>query len=74
MSKSSDPRLAIGQPVWLREPLPQLGLRRGAVGAVVLVHTRPRLAYEVEFVGEDGGTRGLVTLLPRQISTVQPVR
>jgi hypothetical protein len=49
MPKPSDARLAIGQPVWLREALSQLGLPRGAIGAVVLVHTR--LAYEVDFVG-----------------------
>jgi hypothetical protein len=29
-----------------------------------MVFTRPRLAYEVEFVGEDGATRALTTLLP----------
>jgi hypothetical protein len=69
----SEPPLTIGQPVRLREALPQLGLPPGALGAVVLVHTRPRLAYEVEFVREDGGTRGLATLLPSQISPVPPV-
>ena len=71
-STSSDPRLAVGQPVYLREPLPQIGLSRGALGAVVMVFTRPRLAYEVEFVGEDGETRALTTLLPKQISVTQP--
>jgi hypothetical protein len=69
----SDPPLAIGQPVYLREPLPQVGLARGALGAVVMVFTRPRLAYEVEFVGENGETRALATLLPKQISVTEPV-
>jgi len=72
MPTSPDPPLAVGQPVWLRESLPRLGLPSGAIGAVVLVHTRPRLAYEIEFIGEDGGTRGLATLLPSQISIVRP--
>ena len=72
-STSSDPRLAAGQPVYLREPLPQIGLSRGAVGAVVMVFTRPRLAYEVKFVGEDGATRALTTLLPKQISVAEPI-
>ena len=58
----------MGQPVYLREPLPQIGLSRGALGAVVMVLTRPRLAYEVEFVDENGETRALATLLPKQIS------
>ena len=67
-STSADPRLAVGQAVYLSEPLIQLGLPRGAVGAVVMVFTRPRLAYEVEFVDEDGKTRALATLTPEQIS------
>jgi Domain of unknown function (DUF4926) len=71
-STYSDPRLAVGQPVYLRESLPQIGLLRGALGAVVMVFTHPRLAYEVEFVGEDGEIRALTTLLPKQISVTQP--
>ena len=67
-STSGEPRLGVGQAVYLREPLVQFGLARDAVGAVVMVFTRPRLAYEVEFVDEDGATRALATLLPRQIS------
>jgi Domain of unknown function (DUF4926) len=70
-STSADPRLAVGQTVYLSEPLAQLGLGRGAIGAVVLVLTRPRLAYEVEFVDEDGETRALATLRPEQISAAR---
>ena len=62
----------MGQPVHLREPLPRIGLSRGALGAVVMVYTHPRLAYEVEFVDEDGTTRALTTLLPRQVSVSAP--
>ena len=72
LSTSSDPRLAVGQPVWLREPLPEVGLSRGALGAVVMVFTRPRLAYEVEFVDEYGTTRALTTLLPKQLLVAKP--
>jgi hypothetical protein len=57
---------------YLSEPLVQLGLPRGAVGAVVVVFTQPRLAYEVEFVNEDGETRALATLRPKQISATAP--
>ena len=70
-STSSDPPIGVGQPVYLREPLPQIGLARGAQGAVVMVFTRPRLAYEVEFVDENGETRALTTLLPKQISVTE---
>jgi Domain of unknown function (DUF4926) len=72
-STSADPRLAVGQAVYLREPLPDCGLERGAIGAVVMVFTRPRLAYEVEFVGTAGETRALATLQPEQISATLPV-
>jgi Domain of unknown function (DUF4926) len=70
---SADPRLAVGQAVYLREPLPDCGLEPGAIGAVVMVFTRPRLAYEVEFVGTAGETRALATLQPEQISATLPV-
>lgn len=70
---SSEPQLAVGQPVYLREPLPQIGLSRGALGAVVTAFTRPRMAYEVEFVGENGETRALTTLLPKQVSVTKPI-
>jgi hypothetical protein len=70
---SFGPPLAVGQPVYLREPLPKIGLARGALGAVVIVFTRPRLAYEVEFVRENGETRALTTLLPKQVCIMQPL-
>lgn len=67
-STSIEPQLAVGQTVSLREPLPALGLGRGAMGAIVLVHSRPRLAYEVEFVDADGKTRALATVTPEQVA------
>ena len=42
-STSADRRIAVGQTVYLSEPLAQLGLPRGALGAVVVVFTQPRL-------------------------------
>jgi hypothetical protein len=76
-STFAEPGLSVGQAVYLREPLARLGLARGALGAVVMVLTRPRLAYEVEFVDDDGKTRALTTLRPEQISAprrLQPDR
>lgn len=67
-STFTEPRLAVGQTVSLREPLPALGLGRGAMGAIVLVHSKPRLAYEVEFVDPDGATRALATVTPEQVA------
>jgi hypothetical protein len=63
----------VGQTVYLREPLPECGLERGAIGAVVMIFTRPRLAYEVEFVGAAGETRALATLQPEQICASPPI-
>ena len=47
--------------VALTGDLPALGLVRGDVGTVVLVHGMGE-AFEVEFVGYDGHTVALVTL------------
>jgi hypothetical protein len=47
--------------VALTSDLPNHGLKRGDVGAVVLVHEN-RAAFEVEFVAYDGHTVALLTL------------
>ena len=52
--------------VALTQDLPEHGLERGDVGAVVLVH-RNGEAYEVEFVGYDGSTVALLTLEAKQV-------
>lgn len=49
-------------------------LEAGAVGVVVRVHTRPELAYLVEFCNERGETLELVSLLPSQLVAVTPQR
>ncbi|GAE90986.1 DUF4926 domain-containing protein [Acetivibrio straminisolvens] len=43
------------------------GLKKGDIGAVVMVHTEPNEAYEVEFVNEKGITKAIITLLPNEI-------
>lgn len=50
--------------------LPEHGLKRGDVGAVVLVHGH-RAAFEVEFVAYDGHTVALLTL---ELSQLRPLR
>jgi hypothetical protein len=47
--------------VVLTRDIPEQKLCKGDVGAVVLVHQGDRV-YEVEFVGLDGTTLGVVTL------------
>lgn len=35
---------------------PDRRLKRGMVGAILMIHTSPSLAYEVEFIEADGDT------------------
>lgn len=44
---------------------------KGSVGTVVMVYTRPNLAYEVEFANDQGRTLALVTLLPGQVRVIR---
>jgi hypothetical protein len=55
--------------VVLADDLPEYGLKRGDIGAVVLVHPESR-GYEVEFVALDGETVALLTLLSTQVRAV----
>jgi hypothetical protein len=52
--------------VVLTRDLPEAGLRRGDIGAVVLVHGAGE-AFDVEFVSLDGETIALETLTPADI-------
>jgi hypothetical protein len=56
--------------VVLLRDYPAEGLKKGDVGAVVMVHTEPNEAYEVEFVDEEGITKALIALLPNEIDKV----
>jgi hypothetical protein len=54
--------------VVLTADLPDHALRRGDIGAVVMVH--PQGGYEVEFVTLDGETVAVVSLKPDQVRRV----
>jgi Domain of unknown function (DUF4926) len=54
--------------VVLTTDLPEKGLKRGDVGAVVLVHDSA--GYEVEFVTLDGETIGVVSLASEQVRPI----
>jgi hypothetical protein len=56
--------------VRLTEGLPEHGLLRGTVGAVVAICDAPSRAYEVEFTDENGRTIVEVTLREEQIEEV----
>ena len=60
------------QTVRLREAVGQFGA--GQVGAVVEVYTSPYEAYDVEMVGDDGHTAGLLEgVRPEQIDVARRV-
>jgi hypothetical protein len=54
--------LKLNDCVELTQDLPEKNLSKGARGAIVFVFSEPRLAYEVEFVAEDGSTVALLSL------------
>ncbi|CAM2361371.1 DUF4926 domain-containing protein [Listeria seeligeri] len=46
-------------------------VKKGDVGAVVIVFTEPNEAYEVEFLDEKGYHKAQYTLLPDDLDKVQ---
>ncbi len=52
--------------VMLTENIPTLGLFKGDVGTVVMVHNDGE-GYEVEFIASQGNTAAVATFLPFQI-------
>ena len=66
-------RREVFEVVVLTEDLPEEGLTKGMLGAIVLIHEKPYLAYMVEFVDDDGRTIAMPSLLPRQVADyIQP--
>lgn len=45
-------------------------LKKGDIGAVVMVFTEPNEAYEVEFVDDNGDTKAIITVLPNEIEAI----
>src|ERR1700738_3270208 len=48
--------LKLNDSVELLKDLPERNLSKGARGTIVFVFSKPRAAYEVEFVAKDGST------------------
>jgi uncharacterized protein DUF4926 len=55
--------------VVLTTDLPEYGLERGDIGAVVLIHGDDK-GYEVEFVTLDGETVAVISLFPSQVRPI----
>ncbi|MDE6903986.1 MAG: DUF4926 domain-containing protein [Lachnospiraceae bacterium] len=47
------------------------GLQKGEIGAVLMVFEKPREAYEVEVLDEDGNLKIQCTLLPEDLELVE---
>lgn len=43
------------------------GLKKGDIGAILMVYSEPNEAYEVEFVDNNGEVKAQVVLLPNEI-------
>lgn len=42
-------------------------IKKGQTGTIVMVHTHPSVAYEVEFLDSEGYTIGVATIKPEEI-------
>ncbi|MFZ4626249.1 MAG: DUF4926 domain-containing protein [Rhodoferax sp.] len=50
------------------ENIPMHGIHAGRTGTIVHIHTAPRIAYEVEFLDEDGEMLAMIPLTESQLS------
>jgi hypothetical protein len=62
--------LKLHECIELTKDLPEKNLSKGARGTIVFVFSKPRLAYEVEFVANDGSTIAELALEPGVIRPV----
>lgn len=46
------------------------GIKRGAIGAILIVFEKPREAYEVEILDEKGNPKAQCTFLPDDLELV----
>ena len=55
-------KYALFEVVLLNKILPHHEFLYGKTGTVIEIHTRPNLAYEIEFCDDKGQTIGVITL------------
>ena len=56
--------------VEMTEDLPEFGLKKGEIGAVVVAFDNPNEAYDLEVVDESGKSRFAYAVKPSQIISV----
>ncbi|ATV42923.1 DUF4926 domain-containing protein [Pectobacterium sp. CHL-2024] len=54
----------------LKNDLPEEGLKKGMLGAIVHIYNEPSPAYEIEFCDDNGETLACITLTPDCFSKV----
>ncbi len=54
--------------VQLKHDLPEHNLKAGTQGAIVMVHTQPYRAYEVELIDKEGWTLAVLTLEDKDLA------
>jgi hypothetical protein len=54
--------------------IPEMKLKKGAMGTIVHIHEKPNLAYMVEFSDKLGRTNALYSLLPEQLQSASITR
>jgi hypothetical protein len=57
--------------VKLRDNRDDVGLKEGAIGAILIVHKADPVAYEVEFCDSKGMTLALLTLLDKDLMPIE---
>lgn len=50
------------------------GLKKGDVGAILMVYTEPNEAYEVEFIDSDGNIKAQIVLRPNEIEKYNEIK
>jgi hypothetical protein len=58
--------------VYARRARPDLGVRKGDSGTIVEVFDRPRRAYYVEFVNDDGTSRAEGAFTAKDLAAAPP--
>ena len=53
--------------VKLKRDIPERNLRKGMIGAIVIIHEKPNKAFEVEFSDDHGGTIAQLALTAAEI-------
>ncbi|MFW5406921.1 DUF4926 domain-containing protein [Pectobacterium carotovorum] len=54
----------------LKNALPEEGLKKGMLGAIVHIYNEPSPEYEIEFCDDNGDTLACITLTPDCFSKV----